>query len=76
MQPDIFAFMNCCVLALIAVYSDILAGSSDSIYEMAYAKDGFGVKPSPLSLMLHKTLLPAQKVINCFRILLLVNLST
>jgi len=29
-QPDIFALMNCCVVALIAFSSDILAGSADS----------------------------------------------
>ena len=30
-QPDIFALMNCCVVALIAFSSDILAGSADSL---------------------------------------------
>jgi len=31
-QPDIFALMNCCVVALIVFSSDILAGSADSLY--------------------------------------------
>ena len=59
-QPDIFALMNCCVEALIAFSSDILAGSADSLYQaMAWAREGFGVKPSTLSLIFYKTLLPA-----------------
>jgi len=31
-QPDIFALINCCVVALIVFSSDILAGSADSLY--------------------------------------------
>jgi len=54
-QPDIFALMNCCVVALIAFSSNILAGSADSLYQaMAWAREGFGVKPSPLSLIFYK----------------------
>jgi len=36
-QPDIFALMNCCVVALIIFSSDILAGSADSLYALACA---------------------------------------
>ena len=31
-QPDIFALMNSCVVALMVFLSDILAGSADSLY--------------------------------------------
>ena len=31
-HPDIFALMNCCIVALIVFSSDILAGSADSLY--------------------------------------------
>jgi len=74
-QPDIFAFMNCCVVALIAVSSDILAGSADSLYAMACARDGFGVKSS-LEIDISQNFITCAKGINSFRILLLVNLST
>jgi len=43
-QPDIFAIMNCCVVVLIAVSSDILAGSADSLYAMGR---GLGLNPPP-----------------------------
>jgi len=76
-QPDIFALMNCCVVALIAFSSDILAGSADSLYQaMACAREGFGVKLSPLSMIFYNTLLPAQRGLIVFAYFLLVNLST
>jgi len=59
-QPDIFALMNCCVVALIAFSADILSGSADILYQaMAWAMGGFGVKPYTLSLIFCNTLLPA-----------------
>ena len=32
MQPDIFAVMNCCVVALIVFSPDMLAWMADSLY--------------------------------------------
>ena len=61
-QPDIFAVMNCCVVALIVFSSDTLAGSADSSYwEKAYAREGFGVKPSPLSLIFYENFITCAK---------------
>ena len=42
----------------------------------AYARGGFGVKPSPLSLIFYKILLPAQRRLIVFAYFLLVHLST
>ena len=76
-QPDIFALVNCCVVALIVFSSDILAWRVDCLYSArACAREGFGVKPSPLSLIFHKTLFPAQRRLIVFAYILLVNLST
>jgi len=42
----------------------------------AYARGGFGVKNSFLSLIFYKILLPAQRRLIVFAYFLLVNLST
>jgi len=42
-QPDNFAFMNCCVVALIEFSFDILAGNADSLYAMACARRSLGL---------------------------------
>jgi len=75
-QPDIFAVMNCCVVALIVFSSDILAWSADGLYSArACARGWFGVNP-PLILLFDKTLLPSPRKLVVFAYFLLVNLST
>ena len=70
MQPDIFALMNCCVVALIVFSSDILAGSADSLYSaMACARRGLGLNPPLLELDILQNFITCVKGINCFRIL-------
>ena len=75
-QPDIFAVMNCCVIALIVFSSDILTWRADRLFSLrACARRGLGVNP-PLELDIYKTLLPAQRRLIVFKYVLLVNLST
>jgi len=76
-QPDMFALMYCCVVVLIVFTSDILAGSAGSLYSaMTCAREGFGVKPSPLTLIFYKASLPTQRGLIVFAYFLLANLST
>jgi len=43
MQPDIFAVVNCCVVALIVFSFDMLAWMADSLYSArACARGGWG----------------------------------
>jgi len=61
-QPDIFAVINCCVVALIAFSSDMLAWRADSLYSARV-----GVNP-PLELDILRKLYYLAREINCFRI--------
>jgi len=68
MQPDIFAVMNCFVVALIVISSDMLAWMADSWYSARPWASGLGVK-APLSLIFYKKFITCANEINCFRIL-------
>ena len=68
-QPDIYAVMNCCVAALIAFSSDMIAWRADSLYSArSYARGHVGFNPS-LSLIFYDKFITCAIEINCFRIL-------
>ena len=70
-QPDIFAVMNCCVVALSVFSSDILTWSADVlVYIQCQGRTqvGYWIKKKPWAWFFTKTLSPEQKEINCFRI--------
>ena len=60
-QPDIFAVMNCCIVALLVFSSDMLAWRADSLY----LARGWGYPP--LSLIFYENFITCAKQINCFR---------
>ena len=75
-QPDIFAVMNCCVVALIVFTSDMLAWRADIWYSAKPWPRGLGVNPPPCAWYFTKSLLPAQRRLIVLAYILLVNLST
>jgi len=69
-QPDIFAVMDGCVVALIAFSSDMLAWRADSLYIQQGRTQGgrLGLTPS-LSLIFYDNFITCAIEINCFRTL-------
>jgi len=78
-HPDIFAVMNCCVVALSVFSSDIL--NKALMFQFIFsAKDvrkwGIGLKKTLELDFLQKALLPAQRRLIVFAYIFPVNLST
>jgi len=65
-QPDIFAVMNCCIVAFLVFSSDMLAWRADRLYSArACARGGWGYPP--LKLIFYENFVTWANEINCFR---------
>jgi len=64
-QTDIFAVMNCCIVALIVFSSDMLAWKADSLYSARACARELGLPP--LSLIFDENFITCAKEMNCFR---------